>query len=92
MSNNEPVELNELQKQVDRQISARLKRICFAEWLAHVTDKSGKRKKKPGEMSYSYVVTDLLQLRQCLYNGMHPEDVSAAMQAGEIREAFLKAG
>lgn len=84
------VQLTDLQRQVDRQIQVRLDRICFAEWSAHVTGKNGKRKKNPGPMSYSYNVLDLLQLRQCLYEGTHPQDVSAAMMQGEIENAFLK--
>jgi len=83
--------LNDLQKQVDAQIAARLDRICQAEWKAHVTDKSGKRKKNPGPLTYSYIVQDLLQLRQCLYNGTSPQNVSACMMQGEIENAFMKA-
>tara|TARA_R110000822_G_C15236272_1_gene485868 strand:+ start:63 stop:344 length:282 start_codon:yes stop_codon:yes gene_type:complete len=84
-------ELNSLQIQVDKQLEARLTRICMAEWKAHTTGKNGKRKKNPRPMTYSYIVNDLLQLRQCLYTGMNPEDVSAAMQTGEINQAFTKA-
>ena len=90
MSNTAQVELNNLQKQVDAQIEARLQRICLAEWKSHAFDKNGKRRKNPGQMSYSYVVTDLLQLRQCLYSGTAPQDVSAAMMQGEIEYTFLK--
>lgn len=90
MPNTAQVELNDLQKQVDAQIEARLQRICFSEWKSHSFEKNGKRKKRPGPMSYSCVVTDLLQLRQCLYNGAAPQDVSAAMMQGEIAYIFLK--
>jgi len=88
-TNTAPIELNDLQKQVDRQIQSRLDRICFAEWKSHTTSKTGKKIKNPGPMSYSYAVKDLLQLRQCLYSGTAPQDVSAAMMQGEIEYTFL---
>ena len=86
------VELNNIQSQVDKQIEVRLKRICLAEWNAHTIGKNGRRKKNCGQMTYSCIVNDLLQLRQSLYNGIDPEVISAAMQTGEINQAFTKGG
>lgn len=80
------VTLAPTQKQVDTMISARLERLCHAEWRAHI---GGKRRKTP--LTYSSDVTELLNLRQRLYSGESPEGIAATVTSGGIQNSFLKA-
>jgi hypothetical protein len=84
------MELTDLQRQVDNQIETRLERICQAEWRAINILPNGRNRKKFKPVTYSQTVKDLLQLRQDLYNGADPEEISAQINSGEIQYQFLK--
>ena len=82
------MKLTELQRQVDYQIEVRLERICQAEWRK-VNIVNGKKRKRILPVTYSNEVTDLLTLRQELYNGRSPEEISGIITNGEIEYKFL---
>ncbi len=82
--------LTDLQEQVDNQIEMRLSAICKAEWRAVNVLPNGRYRKKFKPVTYSQTVSDLLQLRQDLYNGVDPESISAAINNGEIQYKFEK--
>lgn len=82
--------LTEPQKQVDSQIEARLSRICRSEWNK-VNVVKGRKRKRTIPITYSNEIKELLALRQDLYNGRDPEEISAIICNGEIQNKFLKA-
>jgi hypothetical protein len=82
------LELTELQEHVDLQIEARLKSICFNEWLKANPNYLGH--KKPNPVTYPVIVTNLLELRQELYAGRDPEEISSIICNGEYQYEFLK--
>lgn len=83
------VKLNNLQEQVDNQITIRLQRICGAEWRKANILPNGRRRKKTVPVTYSNEVHELLELRNLLYNGVDPEEISATINNGEINYRFL---
>lgn len=85
------IELTELQKQVDQQIEARVSRICAAEWRKINVLPNGRVRRKTLPVTYPQVVIDLLGLRQELYNGRDPEEISAIISNGEIQNIYLNA-
>lgn len=85
------IEPTDLQEQVDHQIERRLSRICMAEWRKVNILPNGRVRKKILQVTYPQVVADLLELRQDLYNGRDPEEISAIITNGEIQNSYLNA-
>lgn len=84
------MELSNLQKQVDNQITLRLESICGAEWRKVNILPNGQKRKRIKPVTYSSEVTRLLELRQELYNGVDPEKIWAEINFGEINDKYWK--
>lgn len=82
------IEPTDLQEQVDQQIDIRLQRICQAE-ARKVNFVNGRWRKKMKPVTFPQEVNDLLSLRQDLYNGRDPEEISAIITNGAINYKFL---
>lgn len=83
------VELTDLQRQVDNQIEMRIFRICAAEYRQANFLPNGRKRKKHVPYHVPSEVTDLLELRQELYNGRNPEEIAGIITNGAIEHKFL---
>lgn len=84
------VELTDLQSQVDSQIEMRIARICEAEYRRTNFLPNGRKRKKHVPYSVPHEVKELLALRNDLYDGRDPEEISAIITNGGIQDKFLK--
>ncbi len=80
--------LSDLAAQVDRQIEMRISAICQAEWRKVNVLPNGRIRRVAKQVTYPATVSELLSLRQSLYNGEDPESISATLMTGQINHDF----
>jgi len=84
------VTLNKMQERVDHMIEVRIARLSLAAYKSANRLPNGRIRKKHKQYTLPGEVTELLELRQKLYQGTDPEMVAATVTSGNIQYAFIK--
>lgn len=85
------VTLNNLQKQVDSAIDARIIRLSMSAYKEANFLPNGTRRRRYVPYTHPVEVSELLALKQKLYSGEDPEAIMATITGGGIEEAYFKA-